>query len=175
MIQNSTTIHNTKVTISLSESVKRMLSGYPLQYANIDKNIRQNNLNLYKNVTRSNGPAMTWSMHAIGYLDIGMTPTERLFNRTHAPYLRKPFYVWNERANGAGLGASNFLTGAGGFLQTIMYGYEGIRIKTDSMTITRPTLPPRTTQLKLNGMRSAVISIRIRLENMYCCFFFHPN
>lgn len=140
---------------SLPTAIKQadvVLLGYPLQYANIKRNTRKNNLIFYENVTRSTGPAMTWSMHAIGYLDIGEQPTEKLFNRTYAPYVRKPFYVWTENMEGGQESANNFITGAGGFLQMIMYGYAGIRINSDSMTIVTPTLPPRTNKLKLNGI-----------------------
>lgn len=127
------------------------LLGYPLQYANVNQSTRRNNLKFYGNVTRKNGPAMTWSMHAIGHLDIDELPSDELFNRTYVPYVRAPFYVWNEYVNGVSGGASNFLTGAGGFLQLIMYGYAGIRINADSLTIERATLPPQTERLKLNG------------------------
>lgn len=129
-----------------------VLLGYPLQYANIQKTTRRNNLNLYSNLTRRNGPAMTWSMHAIGFLDIGEQPTDELFDKTYLPYIRKPFYVWNEYVDGVPNGASNFITGAGGFLQLILYGYAGIRLNADALTIENPTLPPHTNKLTLNGM-----------------------
>lgn len=144
---------------NLSVKIKQAdvtLLGYPLHYANIRASTRRNNLNFYENVTRPSGPAMTWSMHAIGHLDMGMAPTKQLFNRTYAPYIKKPFYVWSENAIGDA-GAKNFLTGAGGFLQLIMYGYAGIRISAISMTITHPTLPPDTKQLKLKGTFNAII------------------
>lgn len=140
---------------NLSIPIKRadaVLLGYPLQYENISQKTRRNNFKLYKNVTSSKGMAMTWSMHGIAYLDVGMTPTRQLFNRSHVPYIRKPFYVWNESVDATSPAASNYLSGAGGFLQLIMYGYAGIRIKTDSMKITNPTLPPRTIKMKLNGL-----------------------
>lgn len=127
------------------------LLGYPLQYANVNKSTRRNNLQFYGNVTRPNGPAMTWSMHAIGHLDIDELPSEEVFRRTYVPYIRRPFYVWNEYVDGVLDGASNFITGAGGFLQLIMYGYAGIRINAHSLTIEKSTLPPQTTKLKLNG------------------------
>lgn len=127
------------------------LLGYPLQYANIGQSTRRNNLKFYENVTRTNGPAMTWSMHAIGHLDIDEIPDEQQFRHTFEPYVRMPYYVWNEYVDGVEDGASNFITGAGGFLQLILYGYVGIRIQTDSMTIDKTKLPPHTERLKLNG------------------------
>lgn len=146
--------YNLSIPIKQADVV---LLGYPLQYANVKKSTRRNNLEFYANVTRETGPAMTWSMHAIGHLEIAELPTEELFHRTYAPYIRKPFYVWNEFVEGLSGGASNFITGAGGFLQLIMYGYAGIRINADSMTITRPTLPPRTNELKFNGWLSYLV------------------
>lgn len=140
---------------SLNITIKQAdvaLLGYPLQFANIQPSTRRNNLNLYANLTRSNGPAMTWSMHAIGHLDSDSTPpTEEMFNRTYVPYMRQPYLMWNEYVNGVPDGAGNFITGAGGFLQLIMYGYAGIRVNVDSLSIQKPQLPPNTKQLKLNG------------------------
>lgn len=128
------------------------LLGYPLQFGNLQSSTRRNNLHLYANLTRSNGPAMTWSMHAIGHLEIDSKPlSELMLNRTYVPYLRSPYFVWNEYVNGVPNGAGNFITGAGGFLQLIMYGYAGIRMNVGSLTIRKPQLPPNTSELKLNG------------------------
>lgn len=140
--------YNLNITIKQADVT---LLGYPLQFANMQASTRRNNLHLYTNLTRSNGPAMTWSMHAIGHLEIDSQPlSEVMFNRTFVPYLRSPYFVWNEYVNGVSYGAVNFITGAGGFLQLIMYGYAGIRINVDSLTIRKPQLPPNTNELKLN-------------------------
>ena len=42
----------------------------------------------------------------------------------------------------------NFITGAGGFLQAVVYGYGGFRVKTDGLYF-NSTLPPRATKLSL--------------------------
>lgn len=141
---------NFNLTIKQADTV---LLGYPMRFANMEKSTRRNNLFLYSNLTRPNGPAMTWSMHAIGHLDVDPTPPEKqLFDRTYAPYIRRPFFVWNEVVDGFEGGASNFITGAGGFLQLIMYGYAGIRINADSLSIQQPKLPPDTTSMNLKGI-----------------------
>lgn len=139
--------YNLNITIKQADVT---LLGYPLQYVNIKQSTRRNNLYFYANLTRSNGPAMTWSMHAIGHLDIDSL-SETMFNRTYVPYLRAPYFVWNEYMNGVPEGAGNFITGAGGFLQLIMYGYAGIRINVDSLSIYNSQLPPNSSELKLNG------------------------
>lgn len=136
-----------------------ILLAYPLQ-SGMAVTTKRNNLNIYANATRDSGPAMTWSMHALGHLDIGDVPSEPQFNRTFLPYIRKPFYTWNEYVNGVKDGAENFITGAGGFLQLIMYGYAGIRINADAMVINGPQLPPRTTKMILNGRAAIILCFR---------------
>lgn len=55
--------------------------------------------------------------------------------------------VWSERRYG--YGAVNFITGAGGFLQAVLYGYGGFRLKDDGLHF-KSTLPSRVTKLTLN-------------------------
>lgn len=54
--------------------------------------------------------------------------------------------VWSERRWGHG--AVNFITGAGGFLQAVIYGYGGFRIRQDGLYF-NSTLPSRATKLAL--------------------------
>lgn len=80
-----------------------------------------NDLRYYEPVTRENGPAMTWGIHAIGYLDVfEFAEADRLLDRSYKGYQREPFYVWSEVVPG-NEGAINFITGAGGFLQVIFF------------------------------------------------------
>lgn len=139
---------------NLSTTIKQAdaaLLGYPLQYANLKASTRRNNLKFYRNLTRNTGPAMTWSMHAIGYLDAGEMPPDDLFRLTYEPYIRDPYYVWSGKYGSGAVDVNNFITGAGGFLQLMLYGYGGIRINADSMTFKHPRLPPRTKKLQFNG------------------------
>ena len=46
------------------------------------------------------------------------------FNRSFSN-AQLPFYVWTETPTG---GTTNFLTGIGGFLQTVLFGLPGLRI-----------------------------------------------
>ena len=39
-----------------------------------------------------------------------------------------------------GLGAVNFQTGMGGFLQAVMFGYGGLRLNTESLLFEKPNL-----------------------------------
>lgn len=50
------------------------------------------------------------------------------------------------------MGATNFLTGAGGFLQSILNGYAGIRMFIGRMEINHPRLPTNTIGLSISGI-----------------------
>ncbi len=70
---------------------------------------------------------MTWGMHAIGYIEANQLATAAAnFNRSFANS-QAPFGVWTETPTG---GTTNFLTGIGGFLQTVLFGYPGVRLNT---------------------------------------------
>lgn len=122
-----------------------VLIGYPLMYK-MDKQVRYNDLAYYQheNITDPNGPAMTHSMFTIGWLEAGeQEKAERAFIKNFAN-IQGPFKVWSERR--WGYGAVNFITGAGGFLQAVLYGFGGIRIKRDGLYF-NSTLPYGTVKL----------------------------
>ena len=54
--------------------------------------------------------------------------------------------MWTERRDS--WGAVNFITGAGGFLQAVIYGYGGFRLQ-DSELAFNPTLPPKVTKMSI--------------------------
>lgn len=120
-----------------------VLLGYPLEYE-MARSTRENNLRFYEPVTRIDGPAMTWGMHAINYVDIAdLAEAERFLYRSFREYIREPFNVWCE-VGPEFVGAINFITGAGGFLQVILNGYAGIRPKVAWLQVNKPTPLPLT-------------------------------
>lgn len=82
----------------IGETIKQadvVLLGFPIMFVK-DAEIRRNDLEMYEKVTRDTGPAMTWSMHAIGHLELGdEVRAEQLLNRSFQPYLVEPFKVNN--------------------------------------------------------------------------------
>lgn len=59
------------------------------------RSTRANDLSYYETVTRESGPAMTWSMHAIGHLRIGNSKhAAQLFKDSYQGYVREPFKVF---------------------------------------------------------------------------------
>lgn len=128
-----------------------ILIGYPLLFP-MNDSTRRNDLNFYVSVTRKSGPAMTYSMFAINYLDIGdLKDANEMLDRSYKPYIRGPFNVWNEVVEGED-GAVNFITGAGGFLQVIFNGFFGIRINLHFLEIKNPRLPSICRKIHINGI-----------------------
>lgn len=144
-----------------------VLLAYPLAWP-MTNQVRENDLRFYSSVTESDGPAMTWSIYAIGWLDSGeLDQAAVMFNQSYAN-IHPPFDVWFETPEG---GSVNFITGAGGFLQGVINGYGGVRIVSDSQLFEKlqkraappsffapaylswnPTLPPSVTSLTLRGL-----------------------
>ncbi|XP_061173410.1 protein-glucosylgalactosylhydroxylysine glucosidase-like [Saccostrea echinata] len=145
------------------EKVKQadvILMGFPLMMA-MPGDVRRNDLLIYENVTPA-GPAMTWGMFAIGYLELNdTTEAARLF-RKQEENVAAPFNVWTENADGTG--AVNFITGMGGFLQSLLFGYGGIRLHPDRIDF-HGRLPPSTTSFKITGLDYLGGSIDLSFTN----------
>lgn len=95
---------------------------------------------------------MTWAMHTIGFLDLNdEADAAKLLERSYSLYTREPFKVWSEAIPGVD-GAGNFITGAGGFLQSIINGYGGVRLHFHRLTISNFFVPPFSSSLQFNGI-----------------------
>jgi protein-glucosylgalactosylhydroxylysine glucosidase len=129
----------------------------------LSSEIQANQLNYYSNLTDSHGPAMTWGIHSIGYKDLLMhSEANDFFLKSYQDNIQKPFNVWTETPQG---NAGNFITGAGGFLQTVIYGYPGIRITEEELLIENPVCPEHTGGLKVRGLQY----LGYRLDLHYSC------
>ena len=84
-----------------------------------------------------------------------------MFRRSYEPYYHKPFYVWSESILGAG--AVNFITGIGGFLQAVMFGYFGARTHLDRINFD-PVLPPSIDTMKLTGVNYQDVEFDLLVE-----------
>ena len=70
--------------------------------------------------------------------------------------------IWAEQQYG--YGAVNFITGAGGFLQTVIYGYGGFRLGMDELKF-NPTLPPSTTKLTIAGVNYLGSALKFEIQD----------
>eukprot|EP01113_Clastostelium_recurvatum_P039091 TRINITY_DN5929_c0_g1_i2.p1 TRINITY_DN5929_c0_g1~~TRINITY_DN5929_c0_g1_i2.p1 ORF type:complete len:711 (+),score=173.12 TRINITY_DN5929_c0_g1_i2:162-2135(+) len=125
-----------------------VLLGYPLAW-NMSQTVLRNDLEYYSARTDSNGPAMTYGIHAVLWLQLGEAQNAAsLFERSYAN-IQAPFCVWTETPQG---GTTNFITGAGGFLQAVWAGYGGVRVAQDGVTVDM-TLPEGTSLFALRGVQ----------------------
>ncbi|XP_021119750.1 protein-glucosylgalactosylhydroxylysine glucosidase isoform X5 [Heterocephalus glaber] len=99
-------------------------------HAGVDNSVYTNvlvqnrrNLEIYEAVTSPRGPAMTWSMFAVGWMELKDPSRAQSLLDRNITNVTEPFKVWTENADGSG--AVNFLTGMGGFLQAVLFGCTG--------------------------------------------------
>ncbi|KAM8970688.1 protein-glucosylgalactosylhydroxylysine glucosidase [Sarcophilus harrisii] len=115
------------------ETVKQadvVLLGYPVPYE-LSPDVRRKNLEIYEAATSPEGPAMSWSMFAVGWLELKEPRKAQVQLGKCFHHISEPFKVWTENADGSG--AVNFLTGMGGFLQAVLFGYTGFRITREGL------------------------------------------
>ncbi|GAA1358680.1 hypothetical protein GCM10009612_29420 [Streptomyces beijiangensis] len=128
-----------------------VLLTYPYGYVT-DPAVAQADLDRYAPVTDPDGPAMTDSVHAVIAAQIGAPgcQTDTYLERSYRPFVKEPFLQFSEArgdkaGDNAGAPAFTFLTGAGGFLQTLPYGIAGLRWDPDSLRLD-PMLTPGLSQ-----------------------------
>lgn len=140
-----------------------VLIGYPLLFP-MKLSTRINDLEIYGSATRRSGPAMTSSMMTINYLDVGdETQANEMLRQSYKPFIRQPFNVWNEVVEGE-IGATNFMTGAGGFLQAIFNGFMGLRLHLDRLEISSPKLPESCALVKVAGFSYLNSKFELKLD-----------
>src|SRR5215212_11113462 len=77
---------------------------------------------------------------------------DSLLARSYQGYLRGPFLMLSETPTND---AVNFLTGAGSFLQQVIYGYTGLRLGDNGLEPAfPPVLPSTITRLTLKNVYS---------------------
>ena len=110
---------------------------YPLEYPLSAQTIRTN-LDTYQRATDPLGPAMGRCISSIVAAQLGRRGNAlALFRACYGPHLFGPFYALAETPDN---GAVNFLTGAGGALQALLFGFAGLRIHDGALAVD-PLLP----------------------------------
>ncbi|XP_077719894.1 protein-glucosylgalactosylhydroxylysine glucosidase isoform X3 [Canis aureus] len=133
------------------EEVKQadvVLLGYPVPF-HLSPHTRRRNLEIYEAATSPRGPAMTWSMFAVGWMELKDPRRAQDFLERSFANIAEPFKVWTENADGSG--AVNFLTGMGGFLQAALCGFTGFRITGAGVTFD-PMCPAGVSAVRVQGL-----------------------
>ncbi len=88
---------------------------------------------------------------------------DEFFNYSYKPYLRSPFNVLAETPTNM---STNFLTGAGGFLQQVLFGYTGLRITENGLVKKYPPmLPKEVKEVKITGIKFRGTVYDVIVEN----------
>ena len=114
------------------------MMNHPLGYDYPEGNdVLRNDLLYCESMYDKNGPAMTHSVHTIGWCSLGEAERCRSAfdqgNRNQQPQ----FGIWTETVDPEyhpnDMGSYNFLTGAGGGLQAIVHGYFGLKVRGNTL------------------------------------------
>merc|ERR1712217_751121 len=112
------------------------------------------------------GNAMYWWAFTTGYAELGkMSKADAYFQKSTLDNVYGPFKIWSESQGGGG--CPNFLSGAGGYLQSIWAGYAGIRFSDDSLHIFSPRIPPggaKAMTIRQLHFAGAKINVRVTLN-----------
>ena len=73
-----------------------------------------------------------------------------------------PWRIWSEHDRNDG-GAVNFITAGGMFLQSLVFGYAGVRFNDYGVSMD-PLLPPNVTAMKLRGLSHASTEIDVEIS-----------
>lgn len=125
------------------------LLAYPLNIVT-DKETLLKDLKYYEPKIAVEGPAMGKSVFAVIYARMGDAENAfRLFKESYESNKRPPFGALSESAT-----SNNpyFVTGAGGMLQSILFGFGGLHITNEGIVQKNPILPKQWKSLTLKGI-----------------------
>jgi trehalose/maltose hydrolase-like predicted phosphorylase len=119
-------------------------------------------LDYYVPRTDPNGPSMTDAIHSIVTSKLGAAGCAAFSftKRSADPFMRPPYDQFSEARTG---GAFTFTTGAGGFLQEFIYGYTGLRWRSDRVALD-PSLPPQLTGVTLSAVHWQGRTLRVAVR-----------
>jgi len=125
------------------------LLSYPLNIVN-DKTTILKDLKYYEPKLAKEGPAMGKSIFSIIYARQGDVDNAfRLFKESYIPNQQAPFGALSEVATS---NFSYFATGAGGMLQSVLFGFGGLEFTDNGIVQKNPILPKQWKSLTIKGV-----------------------
>jgi protein-glucosylgalactosylhydroxylysine glucosidase len=128
-----------------------LLLSYPLGFFSNDR-VKRNDLDIALQLRTRDGPGamMTETLFPLAAAELGdQDLLDSLVRGSYQPFLRPPFNVMSETPQNISI---IFLTGAGGFLQQLIFGYTGLRLGEDGLVRAyRPVLPRGVSSLVLQN------------------------
>jgi trehalose/maltose hydrolase-like predicted phosphorylase len=125
------------------------LLSYPLKEITDPAQIKKD-LEYYESRIGEGSPAMTHAIFAVLYARAGNGEKAwQAFKEAHLPNKKNPFGVLSESAGGTN---PYFATGAGGFLQSMLFGFGGLDITPKGIIQIRSKLPAGWKSVTLTGI-----------------------
>jgi trehalose/maltose hydrolase-like predicted phosphorylase len=146
---DGTTMEHSKYEGERIKQADVNLLSYPLDIVS-DKETLLKDLKYYEAKLAEEGPAMGKSVFAVIYARLGDAENAyRLFKGSYEPNKRPPFGALSESPT-----SNNpyFATGAGGMLQTVLFGFGGLHITEDGIMQKNPVLPKQWKSLTITGV-----------------------
>jgi hypothetical protein len=134
-----------------------ILNTYPLGFhQNYTTTQALADLDYYANQQSTDGPAMTYAIFSVIANQLSPSGCSSYTYQQYGtqPYVRGPWFQFSEQMidnwnlNGGTHPAFPFLTGHGGSLQVVLFGYLGFRLTPDSNLHVDPSLPPQIPQIR---------------------------
>jgi trehalose/maltose hydrolase-like predicted phosphorylase len=146
-------------TDGIIKQADAILMTYPFGYVT-SNGVAEADPDRYAPVTDPGGPAMTDGVESIIAAQIGSAGCDdyTYLQESVGPFTEGSFdqpFEFRTLATDSGQGAFDFLTGAGGFLQTFPYGLAGLRWHANGLHL-NPTLPPAAGQQRRHHQRPAI-------------------
>lgn len=157
--------HDKNNTVKQADTI--MLT-YPLNW-NMSRDIMRNDLEYYELLTTPHTPAMTWSFFTVGWKWVDdEAKTNAYFLKSYQDYIIQPFKVWteyNERTlKDQQEGSVNYLPGMAAYLQSLIYGFGGVRIRPQMLEFFNPTPPPGCSRMRFIGFDYLQTNMTIVIE-----------
>ena len=147
--KNGITRENQTYNGEIIKQADTNLLAYPLQITT-EKNQIKKDLEYYELKIAPEGPAMSHSILSILYARLGNKEKAfKLFKKAYIPNKRPPFGALSESST-----SNNpyFATGAGGILQTVIFGFSGLHFTDEGLIQKKMLLPDHWKKVILKGV-----------------------
>ncbi|WP_422107139.1 glycosyl hydrolase family 95 catalytic domain-containing protein [Winogradskyella sp.] len=146
---DGTTMEHSKYNGDIIKQADVNLLSFPLNIIN-DRTTILKDLKYYEPKLAKEGPAMGKSAFAVIYARLGDAENAfRLFKDSYEPNKRPPFGALSETATAD---LPYFATGAGGMLQTVLFGFGGLHLTENGIEQKNPILPKQWKSLTITGV-----------------------
>lgn len=147
--EDGTMMEHTSYDGAIIKQADVNLLAYPLSVVS-KKEAIEKDLEYYEPKMAAEGPAMSHSVLSILHARLGdKKKAFDLFKRAYEPNKRAPFGALAESAMSHN---PYFATGAGGMLQSVIFGFAGLHITKDGIVQKDPCLPKQWKKLTIKGV-----------------------